>query len=552
MNAEDSSGQPFSWLQRYPKLWLTIVSLIFLLPFADKAFHIDDPLFVWAGQQMQSRWWDPFGFQVNWYGWAMPMHEVTKNPPLACAFLAILISLFGLNEFFLHAGFILQAVAAILGTYALAQRVCQNPVHVGLLTLFTPAFLVSSTTLMCDVLMAAFWVWSVAVWLEGLEKNNQLKLILAAFLMSGAALAKYFGIALIPLLLVFTIVKTRRLTWSLLYLLIPIVVMFLYEGAMRASYGHGMLLDAFRYAGENEPRKVIAYFQKALIALAFAGGCCGTAFFLRRAVFRHGSRLILIVLGVVLLPATWSLSSSWSTGTVTHAGIAILWAFLAVSGIFALLLPVLEWNRARSVNAILFLFWIWGTFLFCILNWTINARSVLPMVPAVAILLIRRIESQSAIGLRRIHWPLAMGATLSLVICLADYRLANSARTAVAEIEDRFDESPPSRIWFQGHWGFQFYAQTAGWRPYDLNNPVIRDGDMIILPFNNTNLKQLSQATTERIATIQIATFPFIATMSRSVGAGFYMDFLGPLPFSFGSVPPEKYYVIKVKEPSSN
>ena len=98
-----------SWVRCHPRAVLVIATLACLLPFADKAFHIDDPLFVWAGRQMQRRLWDPFGFNVNWYGWSMPMHEVTKNPPLACAGIALILSLFGESEFALHCVFFLPA-----------------------------------------------------------------------------------------------------------------------------------------------------------------------------------------------------------------------------------------------------------------------------------------------------------------------------------------------------------------------------------------------------------------------------------------------------------
>jgi hypothetical protein len=69
----------------------------------------------------------------------------------------------------------------------------------------------------------------------------------------------------------------------------------------------------------------------------------------------------------------------------------------------------------------------------------------------------------------------------------------------------------------------------------------------MILPFNNTNLKPIPENTAERVAIIEMPVSPCIATMSRTVHAGFYMDILGPLPFSFGAVPPEKYYVVRFK-----
>jgi hypothetical protein len=193
------------------------------------------------------------------------------------------------------------------------------------------------------------------------------------------------------------------------------------------------------------------------------------------------------------------------------------------------------------------LLWVWGTFVFCILNWTINGRSILPMVPAVAILLLRRIEFVRKPAKLRLNWFFGAAALLSLLVSLADYRLANSARAAAAELQSKFGQSSSATVWFQGHWGFQYYAQAHGLRAFDLMHPQTRHGDLMVLPFNNTNLKPIPENTVERVATIELPVSPWIATMSRFVGAGFYLDVLGPLPFSFGAVPAEKYYVVRFK-----
>ena len=195
MKDNNTAARSILWMARYPRFILVIITLACLLPFADKAFHIDDSLFVWAGRHMQTQWWDPYGFEVNWYGWTMPMHEVTKNPPLACAYIALISSIFGENEFALHLGFFAQAIAVVLGTYELARRLCDRPFQAALAALFTPVFLVSSTTVMCDVLMVALWVWAVVVWMRGLENNQPLTLALAGLLVGACVMAKYFGIA---------------------------------------------------------------------------------------------------------------------------------------------------------------------------------------------------------------------------------------------------------------------------------------------------------------------------------------------------------------------
>ena len=536
------------WGRRYPKTILVMVALACLLPFAAKAFHIDDPLFVWAGRQMQTRWWDPYGFDVNWYGSAMPMHEVTKNPPLACVCIALIMSIFGENEFALHIGFLLQAIAVVLGTYALARRLCDHPIHAALAALFTPVFMVSSTTLMCDVLMVALWVWAVVLWMRGLEDNRPLLLVLAAFLVGACSLAKYFGIALIPLLLAYSLMRNGRPGWWLVYLLIPLAIIGLYEGAMRALYGHGLMWDAFSYASPNEVHGAGAIFFKVLTALGFAGGGCAIVLIFMPVLLRSKSWVGAAIVALFLLPTTWILSGSLPASAESPArlGITLLWTLLILGGLGVLALPILEWKRHRNAETLMLLFWVWGTFVFCVLNWTVNGRSVLPMVPAVAILLLRRIEFVRKSTKLQLNWFFGAAALLSLLVSFADYRLANSARGAAAEIQSKFGNSSVP-VWFQGHWGFQYYAQANGLRAFDFTNPQTRPGDLLVVPFNNTNLKPIYLDTVERVAIIEMPVSPWVATMSRAVGAGFYTDVVGPLPFSFGSVPGDGYYVFRLK-----
>ena len=72
------------WSSRHSYFFLTGITLLCLLPFSGRALHVDDPLFVWSGQQIVKHPLNPYGFQVIWDNYSEPMSEVTKNPPLAC------------------------------------------------------------------------------------------------------------------------------------------------------------------------------------------------------------------------------------------------------------------------------------------------------------------------------------------------------------------------------------------------------------------------------------------------------------------------------------
>ena len=121
--------------------FLTLAALILLLPFLDKAFHIDDPLFVWIAKHIQSHPADPYGFRVNWGIESTGVWSETQNPPLGSYYMALAALLVGWSEKALHLVFLIPTIAAVLGTYALAQRMCRHPVLASLCAVATPVFL---------------------------------------------------------------------------------------------------------------------------------------------------------------------------------------------------------------------------------------------------------------------------------------------------------------------------------------------------------------------------------------------------------------------------
>jgi len=560
-------------IERYPRVILTLATLALLLPFIGKAFHMDDPLFVWAGRQMRSHPFNPYGFDVNWYGSVMPMAQVTRNPPLASGYIALLSSIFGEREFWLHIGFLAQALGAVLGTYALGRRFCKQPFYAALATLVTPVFLVSSTTLMCDVLMLALWVWATVWWLRALDENKPLFFTLAGLLLGACGLTKYFGVALLPLLFAYSLFKTRRVGWWLIYFLIPIAIFALYEWWTRSLYGRGLLLDAAIYARQKSSHQPLAFILELLKSVAFTGGCfvivlIFTPFLWRPKVWLGG------VVGVLLFL------------TITRSSLPLAlhfqWGILIAGGIAVIALSVLDLRWQADAHSILLLLWVLGTLVFCLCNWTVNGRSLLPMTPAVAILLWRRIENNAWTNkVRYAGFAFAATATISLLVTWADYQLANTARTAVAEVRQMFGKSSP--IWFQGHWGFQYYAEKQGLSAFDLRYSQIQPGELMVIPRSNTNLVLIpsdimkSVATSdekyssvrpsdlmvapraytrpvvipaesiETVATIHKLPCSWITTMNSTVGAGFYSDPWGPFPFVFGPVPPEEYRIVRFK-----
>ena len=94
---------------------------------SDRAFDIDEPLFLWLAEQITREPLDFFGFEVNWYGTSQPMYAVTRNPPLVGYAIAAAAAVVGWSERALHGVFLLPAAAAALGSLSIARRLAPNP-----------------------------------------------------------------------------------------------------------------------------------------------------------------------------------------------------------------------------------------------------------------------------------------------------------------------------------------------------------------------------------------------------------------------------------------
>jgi 4-amino-4-deoxy-L-arabinose transferase-like glycosyltransferase len=530
-------------------LLLAALTIACLAPFAGKAFHIDDPLFLWVARQIGTHPFDPYGFQVNWYGAPRPMSETMWNPPLNGYFIALATLLLGWSEIALHLAFLVPATAVVLGTYFLARELCARPTLAALAALLTPVFLVSSSTVMCDTLTLAFWVWAGALWVRGMETGRRSLLPLAALLASAAVLTKYNAVSLIPLLFVYSLVKRRSLGAWALYLAIPVAILGLYVWAASAQQG-GTFLANIRYSMGAETVKKPGIAAQTLIALSETGGCLAVALFFIPLLW---SRRTLAIGGAVGLAAVLLATSVEKIGRFPlYFGEQVRWLFIvqfvvwAIVGVNLVVLAGSDLIRRRDPGAVLLSLWLVGTFVFAgFVSWSASARYILPIAPAAGILLMRRLEDRRVQAGWWYAVPLILAALLALFVAGSDYVLANTGRRAATMIHKKYGAGPGT-LWFQGHWGFQYYMESLGAKAVNMERPEFQTGDIVVIPENNANTFAFRAGVAPLVETVELPACRWLTTMSRNFSAGFYADVYGPIPFAFGSVPPERYYVYTI------
>ena len=537
------------------QLILVALTLLVFLPFLNRAFNIDEPLFIWTAQQIQWKPLDFYGFPVNWYGTTMWIAEVMKNPPLASYYIAGVSAIFGFSEPVLHAAFLVPVVALVLGAYRLALSITERPLLAGLLSLFSPVLLICASSVMCDVMMLALWVWAIHLWMRGLRENRGALLLMASALAALSALTKYFGISLIPLMIVVGFAQKRRAGWWLLSLLIPVAVLGLYQLWTKQLYGRGLLFDAAEYATKFGWHGGGRRFASLVTGLSFTGGACiGMAPFLAYTARRGGwitwGTILIVALALLLVLDPYEHHRFRNEGGFA-AWYFIQMALFTAAGLGVILAAGAELRRWRSPESLLLALWILGTFVFAaLLNWSVNGRSIVPLVPAAAMLVARRMDQKTT---RRLGWErtaLVPAALLALLCTWADGSFANTHRWAARQLAER-GARYRTTIYINGHWGFQYYLQLAGGRPLDKKNFAGNRGDMIATALNNTNVGvfEWPPDSVEVLDHLSRVPFPFIGTMRMRIHAGFYSDVFGPLPFALGQVPPDEFELIMLTMP---
>jgi hypothetical protein len=547
-----------------------------LLPFIVRPFHIDDPMFVLVGQQIVRHPADFHGFIVNWEGYDRPAGRIFPIPPLTSYYFAAVSLIAGWREIPLHLAMLPFSILSVAGTYLLAARFCTRPALAAAALLLSPAFLISSTTLMCDPMLLCFWIWAVLCWVWGREKSI-LFLAISAGLISTAVLTKFTALGLIPLLAFHSIVvPASRRRWAVQFaaLFFPVLFAIGYDHLYAHLYGFGAFENAAEYSTRSQAALNIPAGLRILNTLVFVGGSGATACLIVLLLRWRYFTVVIFAITVAAIAAIAAKSTTAPEGwldtsahprhaSLTPRTLAFWFQFSAMLGLAGVFLiqscrsfSDAVRNRNWQYDAFLII-WICGLFVFgAFLNLSINVRSILPMMPALCILATRLLDRVGKLSMIRIGLVLFLGAAISIAAVVGDYHLASTVKTAsrsiAREIRSASAASPSAAspaMWFAGHWGFQYYMQLAGARSLDYAAPKFHAGDYVVFPesgYGGTPSAHGFLFVREEI----FGSDHWSATASPRMGAGFYHSDGYALPFVFGPIAAEKFVVVQVTDES--
>jgi 4-amino-4-deoxy-L-arabinose transferase-like glycosyltransferase len=544
-HSPDAASASFpSWLRRHRvEIALAAFAVVTLLPFIAKPFNIDDTFYLAVAKHIVTEPFDFYGFAFNWYGTLEPV-TYANHAPTTAYYMALVGLVFGWSEVAMHAAFMVPAAAFVLGTYALARRWSEQPLLAALTAWFCPAVFVSATSVMTDVWMGACFVVAMALWVAGIEESKRRLVIAASIFAALAGLMKFFGVTVVGLMAVYAIGKRYPVRIWLPLVGFPVLVLVGYELLTQAMYGQGLVSGAFDFAGEGRERFSQAWYRWLVVGLSFTGGGLLAGAFTMLVSARRAVAIgvVVVVLGLTVVFSRWPIApgsdeSDW-------VGAVHLAVFVVLGGLVVGFSARQLWVERNLAVAVLIL-WAAGTLVFSVfVNWSVTARTFVPMAPAVAMLAFRSggLIARPA-GVQ--YAAVAVSAAIALCVAWGDMDWSRSVRVTAREMNESFRGAPVA-VYYQGHWGFQYYADPDVMQALDVERTKLNPGDYVITPVNNSVYPLLEKDYVAYREALQRGGGRWVNTMLGPSGAGFYSSLFGPLPFRLGPGAPETYFVTQV------
>lgn len=402
------------------------------LPLLGKPVHIDEANFLTLARGAAADPWRPHAVLINWQGHAERAFDVLSNPPGIAWMLAPLL---GLPLWVSRAAMLLWLGLAVPAAARLGARAGGSGAAAALLIVGSPIGLWATGSLTPDLPLLALTLAGMAGLLGSGPRWP------GALLLGCAALFRYSGLALIPLVALWPWLHGRRREALLLGLLASLPIL--------ASSTHDLL----------------AYGRPHLLAMVGFQSVADDD----RALIRKAAALLAMLGGAGVLPVlAWGRPRAAALGLALGAALGLGVGLLSNQGGVALATTILACGaggatlggavRARDRLDAFLLAWIGLGALFLLTLRFAATRYWLPFLPPVALLGLR----SSGPRLVRVAVPLTLG--LGALLCLDDLRLARAQERLAADV---LEVAHGQRGLIAGHWGFQWHLQEAGWTPLE-------------------------------------------------------------------------------------
>jgi len=478
-------------------LLILSVAVVWLAFSLAKPVTIDDAAYFMFAEQIASHPGDPYGFLIIWYQTLQPAIDVLA-PPVWPYWWAAAVRMFGGHEWAWRLWQFPFVCLFVASFGALARRFVPGP-WANVLPVFvvmSPVFL-PGLNLMLDVPALALALAGFALFLRASDRESAGGAALAGVIV-GLAMQTKYTVVFVPVAMACYAAFLGRIRLALVAGSAAAAVFASWEVAMIWRYGQSQFM-----AGLLKPGGGLA--QKWTLAQAFltlAGGAGSAWGFLGMTALGARGRLI----GPAMLASLAAfVALGWLPDRIPVPLPEVLATALGRSGFD--LNPALDLSRVLgalvvvSLTAVAARLWRAADrtdmFLMAWLALEVVGYLLLSPFPAVrrlmglavvSALTIGRLACRTGVNPERERLSRAVviyGAALAVVFAVTDRADAVAQRDGAARAADVAHaqaREPGARVWYVGHWGFQFYAERGRMEPVVPGSSLLRQGDVLVVP----------------------------------------------------------------------
>jgi hypothetical protein len=538
MYAAEPGAKVSPFLCALPAMALAIV---FLIPFLNKAYLVDDPFFLMQAEQVAREFGRPLHFDLCWGGEEWCGKASANAPGAALMGYALLpVVWMGSPEWLAHLlqlGFLCSGILATVGLGIRWGFTAGEARLTGILLVAFPPVLALTDTATPDILamsLGAIGIYCFVIW-RGEKKYGY-----AAGAMLALGLAPYARAHLLMLpgaVGVWVLFEARtergrvaafvRQAWPLMGAGLVFAGLVLLT---RETESHGVLPPARNLGAINILPSLRSYFWYLVCPFPIA------------LVWLIVARRLMLLRYAGAAVVAAAVARFWAASTVTDTVLAAL----ATVGLNCLVdLGLAAWNLKCGTRVLL-------------LAWILTSAAVAPYVqyppkyllaaaPALSILIpmLLRQETRPA-RLAILRAGLAGCLALSLLVLHADAGFAEMPRAAAKElIAPRV--AAGERVWFVGQWGLYWYAQRAGAKFIGKDGPQPERGDFVVMGTMEGGSAAINRIANKTLAGRSVFATPGGRTMSPADKAGLHFNHWGPLIWSWGWGPLNTYRIWRLE-----
>jgi hypothetical protein len=534
---------------KFPLITVFFLPLLLGAPFVGRAFFVDDNY-----QMMMARGtWEhpsrPYDFKADDngrdnVGWEKGQPPRMVNPPLHHYLLGLFWHLGGERVWVVRLLSLFLAGGAAVFIYLLAARLMIPPMPVTVLAVITPAFWLTSYSLLIDSTLLFFFLGALWAWAEGLRRRSAVWLTVSGIFMGLSLLTKYTGAMLFPVVALYwwTDRESGR-RWS------PWLTLFwpaLIFGAW--SLWNVEVYGAVHFTESAKRVMQVFSWTHVLIFLTFFSGV-----FLLPLQGWFEPRTLKNTLSGILGALLLAFFLAGPGGGFTR-GQALLMSGLAVGGILYFWAVIQSLRGSRYASDLFLVGWVLlgAVQMVYVMQWVAARYYLTILVPAVFLTyrLWQRRTEFSPMKLTKIQNVAGGGLFLfTLGLCVGDALQAQTQRRIAEDVTRDRLLSTGRRGIYLGDSFTSSYLKTVGWVPGFKNTPwaggdLILKQEVIMPPW-------WFRPSKNRLRPLAVYDYPSrwpLRLMDNRGSAGFYASAWGALPFAFSTGPLERYTLFEVVE----